>query len=112
MPKDAVRVRIFPSSVEEGVLNEFLRGVDFVEMEETACGMSLDIILGHSKGYKLAKALEVPLVRLGFPVHDRFGGARIPLIGYRGSLNLLDRIVNSLLEEEQRKNPVGYTYFG
>ena len=32
MPKDAVRVRIFPSSVEEGVLNEFLRGVDFVEI--------------------------------------------------------------------------------
>ncbi len=100
----------WPGYTTQGV--KVVSEVDFMDMEETALGLTPNIILGHSKGYKLAKTLKVPLLRLGFPVHDRFGGARIPHIGYRGTLNLLDRIVNTLLEEEQSMNPVGYTYFG
>lgn len=101
---------LWPNHGEKGVT--VVSGVDFVEMEDQARDLHPDLVIGHSKGYKLAKALNAPLVRLGFPVHDRFGGSRIPVIGYRGTLDLLDRIVNALLEEEQRKNPVGYTYFG
>ena len=52
----------------------------------------------------------MPLIRVGFPIHDRIGGARLLHIGYRGAQQLFDRITNALIEEAQRKSPVGYTY--
>ena len=73
--------------------------------------MQVDLLIGNSKGYKLSKALDVPLVRIGFPVHDRFGGARIRLLGYSGAQSLFDQIVNAVLERRQEENPVGYTYY-
>jgi nitrogenase molybdenum-iron protein NifN len=66
--------------------------------------------VGNSKGYKLASELEVPLVRVGFPIHDRIGGARLLHVLYRGTQQLFDRITNALLAEQQRSSPVGYTY--
>jgi nitrogenase molybdenum-iron protein NifN len=49
-------------------------------------------------------------MRIGFPVHDRFGGQRILHIGYRGTQMLFDRIVNIMIEQKQNSNDVGYFY--
>lgn len=69
-----------------------------------------DLLVGSSKGYRLARELDAPLVRVGFPVHDRFGGARLLHIGYAGTLSLFDRIVNAVLEARQANDGWGYTY--
>ena len=69
-----------------------------------------DLIIGNSKGYKMARKLGVPLVRVGFPVHDRFGAARLPHLGYGGALELFDRLVNAVIETTQETNPTGYSY--
>lgn len=82
---------------------------DFTKTEER-CG-KVDLLVGNSKGYKLARSRGVPLVRIGFPVHDRFGGARIRSFGYDGTLELFDRIANALIERAQEDNDVGYTYY-
>ena len=84
---------------------------DFFDLEKGLLGVQVDLLIGNSKGYKLSKALDVPLVRIGFPVHDRFGGARIRLLGYSGAQSLFDQIVNAVLERRQEENPVGYTYY-
>ena len=44
--------------------------------------------------------LKVPLVRIGFPVYDRIGYFRYPIIGYNGSIRLLDMITNAILEHK------------
>jgi len=49
-------------------------------------------------------------VRVGFPLHDRFGGQRQLHVGWRGALGLLDNIVNTILEKRQDDSPVGYSY--
>ena len=85
-------------------------GVDFFEIAEEAEAMAPDLLIGHSKGYHLAKRWQVPLVRVGFPIHDRFGGPRILHLGYRGAQNLLDQIVNAMIEHKQETSPVGYGY--
>ncbi|MGA2223887.1 MAG: nitrogenase component 1 [Syntrophobacteraceae bacterium] len=85
-------------------------GMDFQQIEELAQELSPDLLIGHSKGYTLARKLGIPLVRVGFPIHDRFGGQRILHVGYRGTQSLLDRIVNALLEGNQKDSPVGYAY--
>lgn len=85
-------------------------GVDFFDIAEEAEALSPDILIGHSKGYRYAKAWNIPLVRAGFPIHDRFGGQRSLHLGYRGAQELFDRIVNAVLERNQAVSPVGYGY--
>ena len=60
-------------------------GTDFFEISEEAEQLAPDLIIGHSKGYPLARKLDIPLIRLGFPIHDRVGGQRILHLGYRGA---------------------------
>ncbi len=88
-----------------------LEGVDFSDIEEHARSMEPDLVLGNSKGFKFSQTLEIPLIRIGFPIHDRFGGARLLHLGYRGTQQLLDRVVNMLLDVKQTSSGIGYTYF-
>jgi nitrogenase molybdenum-iron protein NifN len=87
---------------------------DFATLTEAAADLhrtqNLDLIIGSSKAHPLAKELSVPLLRVGFPIHDRFGGQRLLHLGYRGTQELLDRIVNLLLEHGQDASDVGYAY--
>jgi nitrogenase molybdenum-iron protein NifN len=87
-----------------------LEGVDFFEIAELAETLSPQLLIGNSKGYHLARRWGVPLIRVGFPIHDRFGGHRTRHVGYRGAQVLLDRIVNAVLEDQQEHSPVGYSY--
>jgi nitrogenase molybdenum-iron protein NifN len=83
---------------------------DFVGMLEACRAIQPDIVIGNSKGYFLSKKLGVPLVRVGFPIHDRIGGQRILHTCYRGTQQLFDRIVNALMEAGQESSEVGYSY--
>ena len=89
---------------------EVREGVDFHEIAEQAREMAPDILVGHSKGYRYAREWNAPLVRVGFPVHDRFGAQRILHLGYAGAQSLFDRIVNAILDKRQADSPVGYGY--
>ncbi|MFH1112908.1 MAG: nitrogenase component 1 [Pseudomonadota bacterium] len=86
-------------------------GMDFYEIAEIAERLQPDILIGHSKGYHLARRWGIPLVRVGFPIHDRFGGPRILHLGYRGAQSLLDTICNAVIEARQEKSEIGYTYY-
>ncbi len=85
-------------------------GTDFFEIAEEATALAPDLIIGHSKGYHLARKLNIPLIRLGFPIHDRLGGQRILHLGHRGAQRLFDEIVNTVISHKQELSPVGYSY--
>jgi nitrogenase molybdenum-iron protein NifN len=89
---------------------QVLEGVDFVEIGDAAKKAAPDFLMGNSKGYKIAREMKKPLIRIGFPIHDRMGGARIVHIGYRGAQQLFDMISNTILACRQDASPVGYTY--
>ena len=89
---------------------EVAEGVDFHDIAERARELEPDLLVGHSKGYRYARDWDVPLVRVGFPIHDRFGGQRILHVGYAGTQALYDRIVNAILERNQAGSHVGYGY--
>jgi nitrogenase molybdenum-iron protein NifN len=96
-----------PDLPEETLVKE---GFDFAEIAEAAPGLKPDFLIGSSKGYSIARRLKVPLIRVGFPIHDRIGGQRVLHLGYRGAQELFDRIVNALLEVKQETSPIGYSY--
>jgi nitrogenase molybdenum-iron protein NifN len=89
---------------------QVIEGVDFVDIEEAVRKAEPDLMIGHSKGYSLSRKLNIPLVRIGFPIHDRVGGSRIHHLGYQGAQELFDRIANTLLQRRQSESDVGYTY--
>ncbi|MBI4595359.1 MAG: hypothetical protein HY730_03165 [Candidatus Tectomicrobia bacterium] len=100
------------SAVVPGLISEIsvCDDADFMDMAEKAESMSPDLVIGNSKGYFLARKLGIPLVRVGFPIHDRIGGQRLLHLGYRGAQRLFDDITNTLLREKQDKSEVGYSY--
>ena len=98
----------FPDHEERGI--QVLSDADFVDIEAAARDAQPDFLIGNSKGYSMARRLEKPLIRVGFPVHDRVGGARLLHVGYRGTQQLFDRIANTLIATRQASSPVGYTY--
>ncbi|HEX3047113.1 MAG TPA: nitrogenase component 1 [Bacillota bacterium] len=112
------------TGIEDGSLGEIIgamtpalksritvkEGVDFDQITELAKKLQPDLIIGNSKGYRLARQLEIPLIRVGFPIHDRLGGQRILTLGYRGAQFLFDEIVNAVIAQKQEQSPVGYSY--
>ncbi|MGL1932512.1 MAG: nitrogenase [Desulfotalea sp.] len=84
--------------------------VDFFDIESQAEELGVDLIVGHSKGYSFARKMNLPLVRVGFPIHDRVGGQRILHLGYHGAQMLFDTITNTIIEQKQDNSPVGYSY--
>ena len=93
-----------------GSVEETLDDTDFAEIEEASRRTGVELLIGSSKGYGIARSLDIPLLRLGFPIHDRIGAGRIQIVGYRGTLWLFDAIANLLLERKQNASDVGYSY--
>lgn len=87
-----------------------LQGVDFETIASLSRDLKPDIMIGNSKGYYIARELGIPIIRVGFPIHDRMGGQRILHLGYRGAQQLFDSICNALIEYKQNNSPVGYKY--
>lgn len=87
-----------------------VKDVDFGDIEEYVADVNPDLLLGNSKGHKIAEKFEIPLIRMGFPIHDRIGGQRILHLGYEGAQQLFDIIVNTVIAKKQKENPYGYFY--
>ncbi len=94
-------------SLKCSVLSE----ANFDQVGRKAQEAGAQLLVGSSKGYPLSREMNIPLLRVGFPVHDRFGGGRILHFGYDGGLRLFDQLVNLLLEQKQSNSPIGYGYF-
>jgi nitrogenase molybdenum-iron protein beta chain len=63
----------------------------------------VDILIGNSYAKFLWRDTGTPLVRIGFPLFDRHHLHRYPIIGYQGAINLVNWIVNTVLDEMDRK---------
>jgi nitrogenase molybdenum-iron protein NifN len=91
-------------------VEEVLEDTDFATIEERCQKLGVELMIGSSKGYRTAHANGIPLLRLGFPIHDRIGASRILSLGYRGTAWLFDSLVNTLLEKVQDASPIGFSY--
>ncbi|SNQ62870.1 nitrogenase component 1 [Candidatus Methanoperedens nitratireducens] len=76
---------------------QILEGTDLYEFHEVVKTHGAELIVGNSKGKDIADDENVPLVRVGFPVYDRVGVYRYPIMGYNGSIYLLDQMTNAIL---------------
>jgi nitrogenase molybdenum-iron protein NifN len=80
-----------------------LTGADFSQIEEEVAARNVELLVGPFTGRQTARAKERPLLRVGFPNHDRFGAARQLILGYEGAGRLVDAMANALLEDRERR---------
>ena len=90
---------------------EVREDVDFYDIEETGRIPAISICWSATaRATPLPDKQGVPLVRVGFPIHDRMGGQRILHLGYHGAQMLFDTITNTMIAKKQDDSDVGYSY--
>lgn len=62
----------------------------------------VDLLMGGTHGKYIARAEDVPFVRIGFPILDRGVHSYLPITGYRGALRIIELIGNYLLDKQDR----------
>jgi nitrogenase molybdenum-iron protein NifN len=72
---------------------------DLEDFEQLAAGS--DLLIGNSNVAAIARRLQLPLYRLGFPIFDRLGNGHRCIVGYRGMMQLLFDLGNLFLEQEE-----------
>lgn len=101
-PKFERRIREFAGS---DVTVKHGPGADMFMFHQLVKHDKPDLIFGNTYAKHIARDEDIPLIRIGFPIYDRVGHQYFPLVGYRGALRLLEKILNTLLDRQDRDAP-------
>ncbi|MDR1908825.1 MAG: nitrogenase molybdenum-iron protein subunit beta [Spirochaetaceae bacterium] len=64
-----------------------------------------DLLFGNTYCKYIARDMDIPLIRTGFPIYDRIGHSYFPVTGYRGGLHLLVKILDAFMDRQDRDAP-------
>jgi len=80
-------------------------GADMFRFHQFIKNGKPDLIFGNTYAKYIARDEDIPLIRVGFPIYDRVGHQYFPITGYRGALRLLEKILNAILDRQDRDAP-------
>lgn len=75
---------------------------DLFELHERMKAGPVKLLIGNTYGKHMARAENVPFVRVGFPVLDRVGHRLFPTVGYIGAMRLVEKFSDALLDHQDR----------
>lgn len=75
---------------------------DLFELHQWIKNDPVDLLLGTSYGKQIAKAEDIPFVRAGFPVLDRYVHSVLPMVGYGGAMLMVEKILSALMDRQDR----------
>jgi nitrogenase molybdenum-iron protein beta chain len=78
---------------------------DYFYMHQLIKNEPVDLLFGNTYAKYMARDEDIPLIRTGFPIYDRVGHQYFPLVGYRGALRLLERMLSAILDRQDRDAP-------
>lgn len=64
----------------------------------------VDILVGNTYGKYIAKDENIPLIRTGFPIYDRIGHQYFPLVGYKGAIRFLEKVLDAILDKKDKES--------
>lgn len=80
---------------------EIIDDCDFEVIEKKCLELGVNALIGSSDARRIESKLGIKLFRCAFPIHDRVGGQRVRILGFDGSLNIMDTIANIMLSEKE-----------
>lgn len=101
-PGDAFEREVALMLDKSGIEARVKAGGDLFTLHQWLKEESVDLLLGTTYGKYMARAQDIPLVRVGFPILDRGVHSYLPIVGYKGAMRLLEMISNALLERQDR----------
>ncbi len=75
---------------------------DLYELHQWIKQEGVDLLIGGTHGKYIARAEDIPFVRAGFPIIDRYVHSYMPLVGYKGGMRLAEFICNALMDRQDR----------
>lgn len=75
---------------------------DLFELHQWIKNDSVDLLIGGTHGKYIARAEDIPLVRAGFPILDRYVHSYMSIVGYKGAMRLVELISNALMDRQDR----------
>ena len=64
-----------------------------------------DLLFGNTYCKYIARDMDIRLIRCAFPIYDRIGHYYVPITGYRGGLHLLIKILDKIMDRQDRDAP-------
>ena len=96
--EDNINAMLEPTGIEANVKS----AGDLFTLHQWMKNQPVDLLIGNTYGKYIARAEDVPLVRVGFPILDRSVHSYLPIVGYRGAMRLVEMISNALLDRADR----------
>ncbi len=75
---------------------------DLYELHQWIKAEGVDLLIGGTHGKYIARAEDIPFVRAGFPIIDRYIHSYLPLVGYKGGMRLAELITNAIMDRQDR----------
>ncbi len=94
-------------AVEAFTVDEVILG-DLGDFERAADAAGAQILLTHSHGRHAAERLNLPLLRVGFPIFDRIGAQDRCRVGYRGTRAFLYEVANIVQARQHAATPAEF----
>jgi nitrogenase molybdenum-iron protein beta chain len=86
-----------------GIKDAYVKSAtDLFDLHQRIKNESVDLLIGNTHGKQIARAEDIPFVRFGFPILDRYGHYYNTTVGYKGTINLVEAICNALLDRIER----------
>lgn len=80
-------------------------GSDFFYLHQLILNEKVDLIIGNSYAKYMSRDLDIPHVRMGFPIYDRVGHQYFPTSGYRGAMRLVEKLLSALMDYQDKTVP-------
>lgn len=75
---------------------------DLFELHQWIKNEPVDVLIGTTYSKYIAKAEDIPFIRFGFPILDRFAHQFFPTTGYKGAIRLVEMIGNAIMDRIDR----------
>ncbi|MDP4090220.1 MAG: nitrogenase component 1, partial [Bacillota bacterium] len=75
---------------------------DLFELHQRLKNEPVDLLIGNTHCKYVARAEDIPFVRFGFPILDRYAHQYMPFTGYKGAIRLLEMITDAILDRLDR----------
>ncbi|GAB6078876.1 nitrogenase component 1 [Hydrogenobaculum acidophilum] len=98
----AEEIKNLCSLYPNGQYAQVFPGKDLWHMRSLLFTEPVDYMIGTSYGKYLWRDTGTPLIRIGYPIFDRHHLHRYGILFYKGALNMLVWIVNTILDETDR----------
>ena len=78
---------------------------DMFLLEQWIKNEPVDLLIGNTYGKYMARDMDIPFVRYGFPIVDRIGHSYFPTVGYAGGIRLIEKMLGVIMDKIDRDAP-------